>query len=218
MNQKWRKDPKLYNAKTKVENNQIKKELDYDTTYRKEFLECDPLRDWESFDRCVWLWNWAINQINENIDKSWSVLDAGTKDAQFPAWLRNQDIMAVGLEYSQKYVRYGLNKGRPVQYGDVCNMEFDDNSFDIVTSHHLLGLVEDNYIAISEMFRVCSKYLYTLCTIPGNPRKHFSLMKDSSVFNKFIKDNKDKCEVVYNGYLETGFANEWTMMLKKKGE
>ena len=90
-NQKWKTDPALYNAPTEKNGVQTKKKLDYDTTYRHEFLDADPLRDWESIERCKWLWEWALEQIEfgglECDPTKWSVLDVGTKDAQFPEWL-----------------------------------------------------------------------------------------------------------------------------------
>lgn len=217
--QKWKNDPSLFNAPTEQNGLQTKKILDYDTTYRKEFLDCDPLQDWPSFDRCKWLWKWAMDLIQNDIDSKdvfqWAVLDLGTKDGCFPDWLRTNGIMAIGLEYAESYVRYAINKGRPVQYGNVCDMEFDDNSFDYVFSHHLLGLVEDNKKALEEMYRVTNKYLINLSQIPGNPKKHYSYMKDNKLFNNFITDNP--CKVLYNDYLDTGYENEYVIFIKKEG-
>ena len=104
--QKWKTDPALFNAPTRNEGNQVKKKLEYDTIYRKEFLDCDPLRDWESVDRCKWLWEWAIDLIEDSDITQWTVLDVGTKDAQFPEWLIEQSIEAMGIEYSEPYVKY----------------------------------------------------------------------------------------------------------------
>lgn len=216
-NQKWKRDKKLHSCDTITDNGQIKKQLDYDTIYRKEFLECDPLRDWESFDRCVNLWNIFLKKINQEQNKNWTVLDAGCKDCQFSQWLREQGIMSVGLEYSEKYVRYSLNLGRPIQYGNVCCMEFDDNSFDICSSHHLLGLVPDNLVALNEMFRVSKKWIYTLASVPGNKRKHFSYIEDNSIFNQFIEEHKDSCKVIYNDFIqqETGYNGEYLIIVEK---
>lgn len=215
--QRWKTEKSLYNADTKKQGNEIIKKLDYDTVYRREFLECDPLQDWESFYRCINLWNIFLNKINKIQDKNWCVLDCGSKDTQFAAWLRTQGIMSIGLEYSQEYVRYSLNKGRPVRYGNVCNMEFEDNEFDIVTSHHLLGLVPSNLIALNEMFRVSKKWMYSLTSVPGNKRKHFSYLEDNSIFNQFIEDNKDDCKVIYNDFIskETGYNGEYLIIVEK---
>jgi len=214
--QKWKSDPALYNAKTEQKGLQINKKLDYDTTYRKEFLDCDPLRDWESFDRCVWLWNWCMKHIDKHYVNELdviSVLDCGTKDAQFPEFLRESGYLSLGLEYSEEYVRYAINKGRPSQYGNVCEMEFEDESFDFVFSHHLHGLTPDYMKALHEMFRVSRKYMVALNQVPGNKKKHFSYIDSSEIFDDFIKSID--CEVIYNDYLDTGQGNEYVIFLRK---
>jgi len=212
MTQKWKSDATLFNAPTEQDGQQIKKKLDYDTIYRKEFLDSDPLRDWESIERCKWLWEWSLEIIGES-PLEWTVLDVGTKDAQFPEFLREQGIMGIGLEYSESYVRYALNKGRPIAYGNACDMEFDDNSFDYVFSHHLHGLLPDYLIGLQEMFRVTKKYMIALNQVPGNKKKHFSYIDSQQIYYDFI-DSVD-CGVLYNDYLDTGFSNEWVILLKK---
>jgi ubiquinone/menaquinone biosynthesis C-methylase UbiE len=209
--QKWKTDKSLNSCPTVKDGNQTKKLLDYSTTYRVEFLESDPLRDWESFERCKFLWDWVIKQIDVNeIER---VLDCGTKDCQQPMWLQEQGFDAIGLEYSENYVKYALSKNRPIVHGNVCEMEFEDNSFDIVTAHHLLGLVPDNLKALQEMYRVSSGYVLNLSECPGNPKKHFSYMPDNKLFNQFI--NSVDCEVIYNDYLDTGIKNEYVIFIRK---
>lgn len=221
MSQRWKNDSKLYNCPTEENGTQVTKKLDYHTTYRKEFLECDPLRDWDSFERCKWLWEWAVDlslQGHENASK-WSVLDVGTKDCQFPEWLREQGIASLGLEYSEEYVRYAINKGRPVKYGDACNMEFDDGEFDFVFSHHLHGLLSDYAKGIDEMMRVTSRYLICLNQVPGNPKKHYSYVKTPKVYHDFVKyasHTHGEFDILYNDYLDTGFNNEWVLFVEKK--
>jgi SAM-dependent methyltransferase len=212
--QKWKIDPTLYNAPTEQDGLQVKKKLDYDTTYRKEFLDADPLRDWESIDRSIWLWDWAMQMlVDEANPTEWAVLDVGTKDAQFPEWLREQSVMGIGIEYSEPYVRYAVEKGRPTMYGNACAMEFEDNSFDFVFSHHLHGLLPDYLLGLQEMFRVTSKYMIALNQVPGNPRKHYSYIDNPQIYHDFIESVN--CEVIYNDFLATGFSNEWVIFLKK---
>lgn len=213
--QKWKTDKTLFACPTKNEGNQIKKELDYNTVYREEFLECDPLRDWESFDRCKALWKWVLGKVEQD-PKEWSVLDTGSKDCQFPEWLMDKVEAAIGLEYSKKYVKYAVEKGRPAIYGNVCNMQFPDKSFDFVFAHHLLGLVPDNLLALNEMFRVSKRYIVNLSQIPGNKRKHYAYMGDNSIFNQFIEENKDRIKVLYNDYLDLGIPNEYVLLVEKK--
>ncbi len=211
--QRWKTDEKLFNAPTEQNGEQTNKKLDYDTTYRSEFLDADPIKDWDSIERCKWLWGWAIEMLVDKTPTEWTVLDVGTKDAQFPDWLREQSIAGMGIEYSEPYVRYAIEKGRPVTYGNACAMEFPDNSFDFVFSHHIHGLLPDYMVGLQEMFRVSSKYMIALNQIPGNRRKHFSYIDSPQIYHDFV--GSCDCEVIYNDFLETGFGNEWVVFLKK---
>jgi ubiquinone/menaquinone biosynthesis C-methylase UbiE len=219
MKQKWKTDPSLYNCPTKKVNNQIKKELDYKTTYVREFLDADPIRDWESIDRCKKLWDWTLKKLNMDYTKlsysewqTWKVLDCGTKDGQFPEWLNEIGCdQSIGIEISKPYVNYAKSKKRPVIWGNVCDIDFEDNSFDVVFSHHLLGLTPDYYKALSEMYRVTRKYMVTLNDVPGNPRKHYSYISSPNIYYKFIEEFKP--EVIFNDYWRKD--KEWVMLIKK---
>jgi SAM-dependent methyltransferase len=214
--QKWKTDPKLYASPTVKDGYQVKKTLDYETTYVKEFLDSDPIRDWESIDRCRWLFNWCVKYL---IDKKMdleidTILDCGTKDAQFPEIQRQEGYMSLGIELSESYVKYATKKGRPIMMMDVCNMTFEDNQFDFVFSHHLHGLTPDYLKALDEMYRVSKKYMVALNQVPGNPRKHYSYIENPTIFYEFTE--KHNCNVLHNGYLETGIENEWVIFVEKK--
>ena len=218
--QRWKTDVALFDAPTEIDGEQVKKKLDYDSTYRKEFLDSDPLRDWESINRCIWLWEWAMDHLQHggiDIDPTeWAVLDVGTKDGQFPEWLRENSIMGLGLEYSEPYVQYALNKGRPVAYGNACAMEFDDEAFEFVFSHHIHGLLPDYMVGLQEMFRVSSRYMLALNQVPGNKRKHFSYIDSPQIYTDFIETVDADITVLYNDFLDTGFGNEYVLFLMKK--
>ena len=223
--QRWKKDPTLRNCPRLEVGDQQKKRMDYENVYVEEFLNQDPLRDWESIDRCKWLWKWALNPLNYDYTKlgysewqTWKVLDCGTKDGQFPEWLREIGCdQAMGIEISEPYVDYAKSKGRPVVYGDACNMDVSwTGNFDFVFAHHLHGLTPDYLKALEEMYRVTNDYMIVLNQVPGNKQKHYSYIETPKIFHKFIEDNP--CEVIYNDYVETGFENEWVMFIKKTEE
>ena len=222
--QKWKIDSSLHSCDRK----DGKKVLDYHTTYVDEFLNSDPIRDWESISRCGYLWDRFMKRLGddegvysdfiESRALSWKVLDCGTKDGQFPQWLRDIGIKdAIGIEISMDYVEYAQSKNRPVRYGDVCNMPEDwSDRFDCVFSHHLLGLTPDYQKGLDEMWRVLNPggFLITLNDVPGNPKKHYSLITDSKIFDDFIVDNSNS-EVLFNGYWKQEFPSEWVLMVKK---
>ncbi len=106
------------------------------------------------------------------------MLDAGTKDAQFPQWLNSQNFIALGLEIDPNYIKYAESKERPIKHGDICNIDFPNNSFDVIFAHHVLGLCPSYKKAYQEMLRVANKYIVTLNQVPGNPKKHYSLINN----------------------------------------
>ncbi len=215
MTQRWKTDEKLYGAPTEVNGKQINKKLDYETVYTKEFLDCDPLRDWESIDRCIWLWEWAIEKAvrwqGDILD--WKVLDVGTKDGQFVEYLVNNSIDGIGIDFSLPYVEYAKSKGREVYHGDACHMTFEENTFDFVFAHHVHGLMPDYLKGLQEMFRVSKKYMIALNQVPGNPRKHYSYIETPQIFHDFAESVD--CNVIHNDYLDTGWSNEWVIFLEK---
>jgi len=221
MTQKWKTDPALHSCPTTKVGDQERKKLDYEKTYTPEFLDSDPLRDWESITRCQHLWNVCINKIYGLhpwiLPKTWRILDCGSKDGQFCQWLRDTDHHNVmGIEISGPYVDYAKQKGRPVVYGDMCAMDVSwTDNFDFVFAHHVHGLTPDYLKALEEMYRVTNKYMVALNQVPGNKRKHYSYIDSPDIFHKFVEDNE--CNVIYNDYMDTGYGDEWVILLKKNG-
>ena len=211
--QKWKVDSSLHSCERK----DGKKVIDYHTTYVEEFLNSDPVRDWESIERCKDLWFWSIPKTN-NLSEDWQILDVGTKDGQFVEFLRHDDFKnVIGIDVSMDYVEYAQSLDRPVRYGDVCNLPDDwSGRFDYVFSHHVLGLTPDYHKALDEMWRVTKQggYMITLNDCPGNPKKHYSLITDSIIFDNFTVDNKD-VDILFNDYWSDKYPKEWVMMLRK---
>ena len=222
--QKWKVDSSLHSCERK----DGKKVLDYHSTYVDEFLNSDPIRDWESIDRCKYLWERFIKRLcaEEELTRKyvtecaldWKVLDCGTKDGQFPEYLKEVGIKdAIGIEISMDYVEYAQSLDRPVRYGDVCNMPEDwSDRFTVVFSHHLLGLTPDYRKGLDEMWRVVEPggWFITLNDVPGNPKKHYSLITDSSIFDDFIAEAGNH-ELLFNGYWKQEFPKEWVLMIRK---
>lgn len=215
MTQRWKTDESLYGCK-RTKNG--KKILDYYGTYVDEFLESDPIRDWESFERCKNLWNWAIKKIDETSIKSWKVLDCGTKDGQFPEWLGSKVEKAVGIEISKEYVNYASSKNRPVILADVCDIPYDDD-FDFVFSHHLHGLTPDYRKALDEMWRVTKPggYMLVLNDVPGNKRKHYSYIANDDIYKKFVSDNMINIDkILWMDHWSEEYPKEYVMFLKRR--
>jgi SAM-dependent methyltransferase len=226
MTQNWKTDPELYDCDTIAEGGQENKLLDYDNIYVEEFLNADPLRDWESIDRCVELFNFCIEKGME-INEDMVFLDCGSKDGQMIDWLRKEhNIEALGLEVSEPYVGYSNERGRLTVLGDMCCLpeEFSDK-FDIVFAHHVLGLTRDYRGALSEMLRSIKigGYLITLNHVPGNRRKHFSYIDSTNVYDTWFNTSLFKSiEMMYYGnnpHQKPGDSSkEVIIFMKKTGE
>jgi hypothetical protein len=218
MTQKWKTDPSLYSCKRVDFLNQSKKVIDYEKVYVNEFLNQDPLRDWESIERCKEFFNLCIIEKLGLDPTSMSFLDCGTKDGQMPEYLINEyNMEAIGLEISDPYIKWAQSKNRPVYKGDVCCMPKSfTEKFDIVFSHHLLGLTMDYYLGLCEMFR-CVKiggYLMTLNSVPGNKKKHYSYVESTKSYDEWLKtDYLNPHEVLYYG---KGLLNGEVILLLKK--
>lgn len=75
-----------------------------------------------------------------------TLLDVGCGKGQFVEWAKTQGIDAVGIDFASGY---GIE-------GDVLDMPFEDNSFDVLTAFDVLEHIKEENLdkALSEMKRV----------------------------------------------------------------
>jgi phosphatidylethanolamine/phosphatidyl-N-methylethanolamine N-methyltransferase len=66
------------------------------------------------------------------------------------------------IDLSNEMLEYAAEKQHPERHahielrqGDAQNLEFDDNSFDVVTTFHVITVVPDPHLMLAEMARVC---------------------------------------------------------------
>ena len=207
--QKWKTDKSLYDCK-RVNN---VKQLNY-TEYVNEFMSQDPLRDWESIERCIKLWDFFKSKVDMTGIEH--VLDAGTKDGQMVDYLNRSGYKAEGIEIDQQYVHYAKSKLRQVSYGNICDMvNLEDGEYDVVFSHHVLGLCPSYPDAYREMLRVTRSggYVVTCNDSPGNFRKHFYMINsDDEVRN--ILSNCPEHDIIYFGHHSND--KELVVILRKK--
>lgn len=79
-----------------------------------------------------------------------TLLDVGCGKGRYVEWAKKAGIEAEGLDIASGY---GIN-------GDVCDMPFDDNSFDVVTAFDVLEHLRegDLHRGLLEMARVASNF------------------------------------------------------------
>jgi len=216
---KWKEMKEITDCEIIKKENQFNKKLDYEGTYIENVLESDPIRDWESFDRCKNLWEWSLKlaKIDPFKKEKFKVLDIGTKDGQFCNWLQMNGIFSLGLEISHNYVNYAKNLGRPVEWGNLCDEHWDYKDWDYVFSHHVLGLTPDYKLSLENMWSAIREggYMITLNDVPGNPRKHYSYIKNSGIFSDFIIEHRNEIKIIWNGYWNKEYPKEYVFFVKK---
>lgn len=212
---KWKNDPRLHSGPVVKKDGQLIKEMDYKETYVKNFLEDDEIKDWNSIEGCIKLWAFFVAGLKDRNTRNMTVLDVGTKDCQFPEYLlKTKNVKAaIGVEIADSYIEYATKKNRPIVKGDACNLQFEDSSWDVVFSHHLLGLVEDNKKCLEEMIRVSKKYVVILTNIPGNKKKHYSYIDSMDTIKKWLKETN--CKVVYFDKSPFAVSVEKILILEK---
>lgn len=84
-----------------------------------------------------------------------TVLDAGAGTGRFALPLQRRGFEVVGADVSRKMLGKAASKGaRDLVMSDVCALPFVDRSFDYALSIHLIHLIPDWRVALSEIGRV----------------------------------------------------------------
>jgi SAM-dependent methyltransferase len=103
-------------------------------------------------------------RLSENVD----VLDVGTSTGTNLRMLRDLGFSKIrGLDQSPDAIRYCAEKGLgTVQLGDICALPFDDCRFDLVLATDIIEHVEDDLLALRELYRVLKPGANLLVTVP----------------------------------------------------
>jgi 2-polyprenyl-3-methyl-5-hydroxy-6-metoxy-1,4-benzoquinol methylase len=159
----------LYDAPIKADNNQLKKFMPY-SQYVVNFLVEEP-RDLKSINEKLSVffiaWRAVVERKmvkNDDLD-NYSILDARTKDGQFPdiIFRENHVKSVLGIDMVKEWVDYAKFKVRPAMFvEDFTKLPFEDNTFDIVYSYKTFGRVKDNQVFLSELCRVAKRFIFIL--------------------------------------------------------
>lgn len=109
-----------------------------------------------------------INEIKKiiQINKENTLLDVGCGNGFFIYYF-DTICQTTGVDYSEKMIELNPIKDKHIM--DANNLEFEDNSFDIVFCHALLHHIENIDKVIQEMRRVSKKYIVILEPNRNNP-------------------------------------------------
>ncbi|AUC23958.1 SAM-dependent methyltransferase [Polaribacter sejongensis] len=72
---------------------------------------------------------------------------------------------------------------------DICDLPFDDNSFDVVFCNHVLEHITDDTKAMQELFRVLKKGGFGIFQIPQD------LSRETTFEDDTITDRKERAEI-----------------------
>jgi SAM-dependent methyltransferase len=97
------------------------------------------------------------------------VLDIGTSTGTNLRLLRDLGFAnRQGVDSSDEAIRWCAKKGLgEVSKGDVCNLPFDDDRFDLILATDVIEHVDDDARAVSEIRRVLAPGGYAIVTVPA---------------------------------------------------
>lgn len=147
-------------------------------------------------------------------------LDLGCGTGGLIGWLRFFKVEAYGLDFSES-AKMLADKGikQYIKLGDVTNIPFADNSFDLVLSYDLFNHIEQSKIrkVIKESIRVSSKYISHKIYTRENfwlslthkqdysNISHFSLRYWNSIFSSFKELVRVRKRILFPSFFETRY-------------
>ena len=138
--------------------------------FQKEYWERKNLIDRRSPTHPV-IYNYVMPRINllkkfVNIDKTTTLLDVGCGNGFFTYYF-DKICNAVGIDYSERLIK--SNPAKKTFVMDANNLDFPDNSFDIVFANALLHHVDNIDRVLQEMRRVSKKNVIILDANRNHP-------------------------------------------------
>lgn len=117
-------------------------------------------------------------------------LDVGCGTGGLVKWLRRFGIEAYGVDISQFAVELADKEAKPfLKSGDMINLPYPDNQFDLVLTYDVLEQVERSKIkkAVEETVRVSRKYVFHKIFTQENVWFNLTHRRDFSIISFFPK-------------------------------
>lgn len=169
-------------------------------SYYKEYYHSER-RHWWFRARAFILKSYIERHIGaENMQ----ILNVGAATGATTEWL-SQLGEVTSIEYDEDCVALTRDKtGLTIQHGDIRNLQFPDNRFDLVCCFDVVEHVDDDALAVRELQRVCKPDGSVLITVPA----YMHLWSDHDVINhhhrrynrKQLLSLFDPSELVYASY------------------
>ena len=126
-----------------------------------------------SLERHRLLWLYLNNETNF-FSKTLKVLHVAPEQCFYKLFKNLKKI---------NYTTFDLNSPLADIKGDICNLPFKENSFDFILCNHVLEHINDDNIAMKELYRVLNKNGTAILQVPIN-QKSSKTLEDSSIVDK----------------------------------
>lgn len=174
-------------------------EIYYKIVRTQEFYDEDYSTEWKRDDKP----QKTIAKMVINYFKPEKVIDIGCGLGNVVKYLHRGGVEANGIDYSQSFINSAPPRLRKyLSVGDITNIDFNDNSFDLVIcmevlEHLPLKLID---IAIDELKRICKGSIfvtipsfgpnnYGLYGLPLNENTWFNDAKKNIPFSQIVVDD-----------------------------
>ena len=127
--------------------------------------------------RLLWLY---LSRETDFFSKAYKVLHFAPEQAFYQRFRKLQNL---------NYTTTDLNSPLADVKADICELPFEDNSFDIILCNHVLEHIPDDKKAMSELFRVMKKGGWGIFQIPQDLNREVTFEDDS------ITDKKKRAEI-----------------------
>lgn len=166
---------------------------------------------WQNFAGTIGFWPnlaWWANDFNTKSRKLMrhyvyhhnysTILDAGCGvGTDYFGFLSDKSTITYqGLEITPKFVEFGLNHGVPVCQASIEYIPFENSSFDITYTRHILEHLSYYHKALNELIRVAQREVLIVFFIsPGNKPDALYLLhaRGIPIYNNYY--NKKKIEL-----------------------
>ncbi|MBT8260404.1 MAG: class I SAM-dependent methyltransferase [Bacteroidia bacterium] len=132
-----------------------------------------------SLERHRLLWLYLKHQTNF-FSASLKVLHFAPEQAFYKRFknMKNLDYVTTDLESPLAEIK-----------ADICNLPFDENSFDVILCNHVLEHIPDDNKAMQELFRVMKPKGYGIFQIPQD------LSRETTFEDNSITDKKERAKI-----------------------
>jgi SAM-dependent methyltransferase len=180
-------------------------------------MEKSYYRKYYDYERKHWWFitrnNLLMQIIEKNIIKKGEklkILNVGAGTG-FTSELLSKYGEVISVEYESSCVEFvNANTSLHLLEGSILDLQFEDNTFDLVCAFDVVEHVEDDVKATSEMIRVAKRNGYVFISVPAfnslwskhdEINHHYRRYKKDQVMHFFLKDNK--LQNIYNTYFNS---------------